>query len=343
MDLLISDMISNVDVEQYFDSKKKVYGSVPVFPFLMQDQIEKAIEALINVEEIKKEVANIEKNASDSRIPETDFIISLLGWNDYPEITKLLTIIREWAFRNEGGGTGARDFDAFDEKDFMKQLVILNPSFESVLEIIIGGYRFAIHDEETYEKGPMGDHFQFTDNWKSQTWIELGRSFISPYYQQKEKRQSFDYVLHGLGYIYAKNQHIKGYFGKVTLYYMYEKQQADAFFLAAAKKYFKASKEMFVNPDEKIPEGVLTDEQTTVLDRDIFKGLFYNLRAQYNLNLVPIMAIYNRMVDLNDMFYFGAFRHQSFGNTTEVGIAIDVKDIYEVIIEKFVHPYLPKS
>jgi hypothetical protein len=185
----------------------------------------------------------------------------------------------------------------------------------------------------------MGDHFQFTDSWKSQQWVELGRSFVNPYIQMKDKRGSIDYVLHGLGYIYAHNPKAEGYFGKVTLYHIYEQQKADAFFLAVAKKYFCASKEVFVKPNEKVPEGTLTASQTKLLDKGTFKGLFYLLRNEYQINLVRIMAVYNRMTGLDKMLYFGAFRHHEFGDTTEVGIAIRCSDIYEVIKEKFVEPY----
>jgi hypothetical protein len=40
------------------------------------------------------------------------------------------------------------------------------------------------------------------------------------------------------------------------------------------------------------------------------------------------------------MLYFGAFRHFAFGNTTEVGIAIKSSDLYDVIKEKFIEPYV---
>ncbi|KAA3628495.1 MAG: hypothetical protein DWQ02_19170, partial [Bacteroidetes bacterium] len=93
------------------------------------------------------------------------------------------------------------------------------------------------------------------------------------------------------------------------------------------------------NPDEQVPEGTLTESQTALLDKGAFKGLFYILRNEYNVNLVRIMAVYNRMTGLDNILYFGAFRHFAFGNTTEVGIAIPSDVIYEIIKEKFVYPY----
>ena len=252
----------------------------------------------------------------------------------------MLTIIREWAFRNEGGGVGDFDTDSFDDLPEMKQLMILNPHYDEPVAAIIGGYRYMEHSSGSYSTGPVGAHFNFSDEWVNEAWIELGRSFINPYYKERERKQSFDYVLHGLGYIYAKNPSYKGYFGKVTLYKIYEFTGADAFFLASAKNYWDANDNVQVKEGEKVPEGQLTVQQKNLLDADIFKGLFLNLRKEFQVNIVPIMAVYNRMVDLDKMKYFGAFRHKSFGDTTEVGIAIAFDDIYPVIKEKFANHYL---
>jgi hypothetical protein len=105
------------------------------------------------------------------------------------------------------------------------------------------------------------------------------------------------------------------------------------------QEYLSKTTDIWVNPDERVLEGVLSSEQKAVLDRGVFKGLFYILKKEYLLNIPKIMAVYNRMTHLENVLYFGAFRHHEFGNTTEVGIAIKMKDIYEIILEKFVLPY----
>lgn len=332
----------HADPALYFDEEKGLYNPVPVFPFLSEEDIVDTVEKLINEAVFREEIKVLSKkaNASKSTIEGTNYIICLIKWHEYPELVKMLSITREWAFRSEGGGVGNIDFDDFDLKEEMGQLIIINPEFEDLHGCIVGGYRYVVHHRNTYEAGPMGDHFQFSEAWKSSKWIELGRSFINPYIQKRNKKGSIDYVLHGLGYIYAKNPDAEGYFGKVTLYNIYEQQKADAFFLAVAKNYFRQSDEVFVNPDERVPEGTLTSEQKELLDKGVFKGLFYLLRNEYQINLVRIMAVYNRMTGLDKMWYFGAFRHHEFGNTTEVGIAISCADIYTVIKEKFVEPYM---
>jgi hypothetical protein len=186
----------------------------------------------------------------------------------------------------------------------------------------------------------MGAHYQHSEIFKNQQWIELGRSFVNPYFQNKAKRHSIDYVLHGLGYIYAQYPESEGYYGKVTLYSIYEQTGADKFFLAVMKQYFTATEDISVNPNEKIEEGVLTDEEKRLLNNGVFKGLFYLLRNDYYLNIPRIMAVYNRMTRIENIQYFGAFHHASFGNTTEVGIAIRSADLYDVIRDKFITPYL---
>lgn len=331
----------NVNPADYLDNQKQLFETIPVFPFLDEQTILMEIDSAIDTVLLKEEIKQIHQIAEreESIIQDKNYIISLVDWHSYPEIIRLLTIIREWAFRNEGGGVGDYDTDEFDALPEMKQLMILNSDFENPIQCIIGGYRYMEHTATSYQNGPIGAHFEFSENWSKQKWIELGRSFINPYYKERERKESFDYVLHGLGYIYSKNPQYKGYFGKVTLYKIYETQKADQFFLAVAKKYFKENPDLWVSPDEKVHEGKLTEQQASILDRDVFKGLFLLLRKQFKINIVPIMAVYNRMVDLDKMHYFGAFRHKAFGDTTEVGIAIAFDDIYPIIKEKFANQY----
>ncbi len=330
-----------VDPMDFFDEKKQVFKNIPVFPEISEEEIEDAIEQSISKtkfdEEIRRIIAYSKKK--NNFVKDTSYIICLINWNLCPELSQLLSIMREWAFRNEGGGVGCNDYDEFDLLEKMEQLIILDTEAESIIGTIIGGYRYMVHDAESYSTGPVGDHFKFSNKWKSEKWIELGRSFINPWYQKRNQRLSFDLVLHGLGHIYAHNRDAKGYFGKITLYNVYERQGADKFFLAVGKKYFRNSNEMYVLPEEKISEGELTPSQIEMLDKDVFKGLFYLLRKDYNINLVPIMAVYNRMTKLSNMYYFGAFKHYSFGESIEMGIAIAFDDIYEGIKEKFAQPY----
>jgi len=91
----------NADPKDYFDEKRSMYDIVPVFPFIEEETIRTQIAASIDTKAFKKEVAEIcaiakEKN---SIIQDTKYVISLVAWNDYPELIRLLTIIREWAFR----------------------------------------------------------------------------------------------------------------------------------------------------------------------------------------------------------------------------------------------------
>jgi hypothetical protein len=331
-----------VDIKDYFDAEKNLYEPYPVFPFLTESDIIAAIEELVDEKVLKEEVQALQEQSktTKSTITNTNFIICLVKWSDYPELMKMLTVVREWAFRNDGGGVGGNDYDEFDLRPEMEQLIILNPDYKESIDAIIGGYRYIVHNSTTYEHGPMGAHYQYSDDWKSKQWIELGRSFINPYFQQKTKRHSIDYVIHGLGYIFANYPNSEGYFGKVTLYNIFEQTEADKFFLAAAKHFFTQTSDIWVNPTERIEEGILTENQIELLEKGVFKGLFYLLRNEYQQNIPKIMAVYNRMTRIENIMYFGAFRHQSFGNTTEVGIAIKSSDLYGVIMEKFVQPYV---
>lgn len=334
---LLKEEAIHANHEEYFDASRQLFDTIPVFPFLDETTIEQQIQFSIDTDVLRQEIEDIATKAREEGavIMEQGYIISLISWHKYPCLIDLLTIIREWAFRNDGGGVGDFDTDSFDTLEQMKQLIIVNPHFTDPIEAIIGGYRYMIHDYDSYSTGPMGAHFKFEESWRKEQWIELGRSFINPYYKERDRKQSFDYVLYGLGYIYAKHKECKGYFGKVTLYQIYELTKADAFFLGCAKTFLKENKAVQVFEEERIAEAELTQEHLSILNRDVFKGLFFILRKEFKINIVPIMAVYNRMVDLNKMHYFGAFRHKEFGNTTEVGIAIAFEDIYDVIKEKF--------
>lgn len=330
-----------VNREDYYNERKRIYMPIPNFPFLSEAQIDEAIATLINPAAFAEEIKTLHQKSEGTRstIVNTNFVICLINWTDYPELIKLLTIVREWAFRNDGGGVGSVDYDDFDLRPEMMQLVIIDPDYEEIKSALIGGYRYAIHNRETYSKGPMGAHFQYSENWLNETWVELGRSFINPYFRLKQQSRSFDYVIHGLGYILAKFD-VKGYFGKVTLYNIYEQLEADKFFLTVMKNYVTLTNDIWVNEDERVPESELTEEQKELLDKGAFKGLFYILRNKYHIQLVPIMAVYNRMTEFSKILYFGAFRHFEFGNTTEVGIAVNSEDLYPVIREKFIQPYI---
>lgn len=344
--ILHASPLKDVNPADYFDNDKGIYRPVPVFPFLSDAAIDTAIQEYINTNQLRKEVEHIHQDAINkgATIPETNLIICLTGWHEYPELIKLLTITREWAFRNGGGGVGSIDYDEFDPTPEMQQLIIINPDFEDVKSCIVGGYRFVVHNRATYENGPMGAHYQFSEQFKQQQWIELGRSFLTPYIDKEKnaKRNSINFVLYGLGYIYAQCPTAAGYFGKVTLYNIYEQTGADQFFLGVADQYLRKGNDVMVNPDEQVPAIAPTAEQAALLDKDVFKGLFHILRKDFKVSLVPIMAVYNRMTSLSNVYYYGAFRHAAFGNSTEVGIAITYEDLYESIVERFIDPFRTK-
>ena len=102
-----------IDIKDYFDEEKKLYEPYPVFPFLTEEAVKEGIKELINESLLREEVktlADLSKSLKNT-ITDSNFIICLVKWNEYPELIKMLTVIREWAFRNDGGGVGSNDFD----------------------------------------------------------------------------------------------------------------------------------------------------------------------------------------------------------------------------------------
>ena len=101
--------------------------------------------------------------------------------------------LREFTFRHAGGGTGAsKDIDQFDiKKNGYKQLIVWDPHNKYIL----GGYRFRSFDKDikidinqlaTGEVYNLSGEFQ---NEYLQHSIDLGRAFIKPIFQTKQKRK----------------------------------------------------------------------------------------------------------------------------------------------------------
>ncbi len=112
--------------------------------------------------------------------------IYIFDGNEKPALMKEVGRLREWSFREAGGGSGKpTDIDEFDlgEKPY-KQLIVWNPEDNE----IVGGYRFQICNEALRSDGKFHlsttEIFTFSETLKSKYFpytIELGRSFVKDY------------------------------------------------------------------------------------------------------------------------------------------------------------------
>jgi hypothetical protein len=278
--------------------------------------------------------------------------IFVISSNDSPNLMIEIGRLRELTFRAAGGGTGKEiDIDEFDiGKVPYKQLIVWNPHDEQ----IIGGYRYIKCKEAI--KNPDGSyhlatselfHFSktFIEEYLPYT-IELGRSFVQPYYQpsvnNKSSLYSLDNLWDGLGSLVIDNPDIKYFFGKVTMYTSYNSVARDMI-LYFLQKYFPDN-EKLVYPIS--PLTINTPKQVldlTFTGNDYisdYKILSQNVRRMFE-NIPPLINAYMKLSPT--MKTFGTASNPGFGEVEETGIMINIDDIYHVKKERHMATYIKNT
>ena len=164
-------------------------------------------------------------------------LVYLTTNNETPLLLREIGRLREWTFRNAGGGTGKDcDLDSYDlSDDPYEQLIVWNPENKE----IIGGYRFYKCNNKSGEcidpaKLATSNLFKFSDKFIHRYLphlMELGRSFVIPSYQSKEGGRkslfALDNLWDGLGALVINNPNIRFFFGKVTMYQHFNRDARD--------------------------------------------------------------------------------------------------------------------
>lgn len=278
--------------------------------------------------------------------------IYVFSSKDSPNLMTEIGRLRELTFRAAGGGTGKDiDIDEFDLGEVpYKQLIVWNPEDEQ----ITGGYRYikcgdAIKNNEGNYHLATSELFHFSDtfvnNYFSST-IELGRSFVQPFYQPSIKSKSglysLDNLWDGLGSLVIDNPDIKYFFGKVTMYTSYNSFARDMilFFL---QKYFPDNEKLVypINPLtintpkeqlDKIFIGNDYKEDYTILSMSVRKMLE---------NIPPLINAYMKLSPT--MKTFGTALNPGFGEVEETGIMINIDDIYPIKKERHIATYIKNT
>ncbi len=135
-----------------------------------------------------------------------------------PNVMRELGRLREYTFREAGGGTGKScDIDEYDiSKAPFIQLIVWNPEDQE----IVGGYRYilgkdVLKDESGHPLSPTAKLFKFSPKFINEYWpvtFELGRSFVQPIYQPtvnlKKGMYSLDNLCDGLGAIMIQHPEV---------------------------------------------------------------------------------------------------------------------------------------
>ena len=264
--------------------------------------------------------------------------IYIITAHDSPNVMREIGRLRELAFREAGGGTGkAIDIDEFDTcENCYKQLIVWNPDCNE----IIGGYRYLFgRDWEMDENGQpclaTSHMFHFSERFLKEYMpytVELGRSFVSPEYQNVRKNTksifALDNLWDGLGALTVLNPDVKYFFGKVTMYPSYIRRGRDMILYFLNKHFgdkeglIVPMKPLIIESDISELEKIFTEDDFRsdyrILNREI-RNLGYNIPPLVNayMSLSPTMKL------------FGTAINYGFGDVEETGMLIAVDEILE--------------
>ena len=254
-----------------------------------------------------------------------------------PNTMREIGRLREFAFRDAGGGTGKEcDIDEFDTMDKpCRQLIVWDPQAEE----IIGGYRFILGEDIVFNsngepKIATSNMFKFSDTFLTKylpNTLELGRSFVSLGYQSSKAGTKALYALDnlwdGLGALTVDYPQIKYLFGKVTMYPNYGEDCRDML-LYFLNKYFYDS-ENLVSPKQPLKTKDLNRFAHLFENKDFREGykiLNNSIRERGN-NIPPLVNAYMNLSPT--MKIFGTAINDEFGNVEESGIFFAISDIFE--------------
>lgn len=266
--------------------------------------------------------------------------IYVLTAAECPAVMREIGRLREWSFRDSGGGTGCDlDIDEMDTAEGgYKQLIVWDPNARE----IVGGYRYII-SRETHPKYFSTEHyFVFNDKFRQEFLphtIELGRSFVQPHYQGTKVNPKGIYALDnlwdGLGALMVLNPDIKYFFGKVTMYGDYNKD-ARNILIYFLRKYFPDTDNL-VTPIYPIELDLDNDKMAQLFCgadyAEDYKILVREIRTR-NENVPPLINSYMGLSP--SMRVFGTVCNPDFGDVEETGILITIGDIYPKKIERHV-------
>jgi hypothetical protein len=275
-------------------------------------------------------------------------LLYVITHHDSPNIMQEIGRLREVAFREAGGGTGKDvDIDKYDTSENpYSQLIVWDPEIKEIL----GGYRFIICSDLPQNKDissflATSRLFIFSDKFKNEYLpytIELGRSFVQPMFQSTRLKKKSVYVLDnlwdGLGAIWIKNQKIKYFFGKVTMYTSYN-EEARNLILYFLNKHFSDSDDLLtplhaleLNLDENKIKSILKSDNYV----DDLKILSQEVRARGEV----IPPLINAYINLSPtMRCFGTVLNTHFGDVEETAIMVTQADMYPAKIERHIKSF----
>ncbi|MBQ2131702.1 MAG: GNAT family N-acetyltransferase [Prevotella sp.] len=289
----------------------------------------------VSKELLKKELTADKQMRSTNKSHNEIYVLTA---HNAPNVMQEIGRLREIAFREAGGGTGKEvDIDEFDIcENCYKQLIVWNPEAEE----IIGGYRYLEgKDWQFDDKGQpilaTSHMFHFSEKFLKEYMpytVELGRSFVSPEYQNVRMNTksifALDNLWDGLGALTVIDPSIKYFFGKVTMYPSYIRRGRDMI-LYFLQKHF-GDKENLITPMKPLKLETDESELKALFCKDDFRSNYRILNGEIRKLGYNIPPLVNAYMNLSPkMKLFGTAINYGFGDVEETGILIAVDEILE--------------
>ena len=304
------------------------------------------IIAPVPVELLKEELTEEKRLRFTNKSHNEVYIVT---WQDSPNVVREIGRLREIVFRAAGGGTGkALDLDEFDTMETpYKQLIVWSPETEE----IIGGYRYLIGSEIRFDDAGQpilatAHLFHFSERFLKEYLpytIELGRSWVSPEYQNTRAGASkalfaLDNLWDGLGALTVVMPNVRYLFGKVTMYPSFDRTARDMILYFLQKH--------FGDPDRLILplKPLQIEADRTVLERlfceDDFKADYRILNREVRARGLNIPPLVNAYMGLSPtMRMFGTAINYGFGDVEETGILIAVDEILDEKRKRYIDSF----
>ena len=304
--------------------------------------MEKIIDA-VPVEDIIKELTE------ERFVRKTNFghnEIYIVNAHNAPNTMREIGRLREWAFRESGGGTGkSMDIDEFDTRDeaYFEQLIVWDP----VEKEILGGYRFIECNKLPIKNNgqvdtPTSELFYYSEdfikNYLPYT-IELGRSFVQPKYQStgnvRKSIFTLDNLWDGLGAVLKETPNAKYFFGKVTMYSQYDEALRDMILFFMHKFFPDNDNLIYPYPNVAIKTKARKAIMKLRLDGNNYQNSYRTLSKYIREHGSVIPPLFNAYMSLSaTMKTFGTALNAPFGDVEETAILITLEDIFPEKIER---------
>ena len=307
--------------------------------------MEKVIDP-VSVDLLKAELTPDRKLCDTNK---SDNEIYVVNCHNAPNVLQEIGRLREIAFRDSGGGTGASvDLDDFDFKDdrLYQQIVIWDPDASAIL----GGYRYILGtdvnlDAEGQPILASAHLFHFSDEFIQDYLphtIELGRSFVAPEYQSSKAGAkaifALDNLWDGLAAVMLQHADMMYYFGKMTVYPDYDKAALDLIQRFLWKHFPDADK--LIRPKQSY--DIVTNPRLLdlILKDEDYKMDYRNLKDAIRRLGTGIPPLVNSYMNASPkMKMFGSAINDEFFDAIETGILIGFEEMYADKRDRHKEPY----